>query len=209
LAGPVQLRQATALTSEEYVRQEGWRQARLDRCPVHGPVECGLRRLGTYGRVEPEGMRVARYYCAAAQTTFSLLPDCLAAKLSCDLDEVERVVAAVAAAPSVEAAADKLRPDVDLPSAIRWVRRRLGPVRAVLLAVVTLVTDLAGSCPPTLDGVGGRLGAPVLRQVRAEAEKHLNSLAAPVGFGPRPRRVPRGRARREHDPGPDPPPRTG
>lgn len=205
----MQLRHATALTSEEYVRQEGWRQARLERCPVHGPGECGLRRLGTYRRVEPVGMRVARYYCGAAQRTFSLLPDCLAAKLSGDLDEVERVVAAVAAAPSVEAAADKLRPDIDLPGAIRWVRRRLNPARAVLLALVTLVPALAGSCPATLEGVGGRLGSPVLRQIRAKAEKHLGSLAAPVGFGPRPHRVPRGRAPREHDPGPDPPPGTG
>jgi hypothetical protein len=154
-------------------------------------------------------MRVARYYCAAAQTTFSLLPDCLAAGLSGDLDEVERVVAAVEAAPSVEAAADKLRPDIDLPGAIRWVRRRLGPVRAVLLALVTLAPALAGSCPPTLGAVGERLGTPVLRQVRAEAEKHLSSLAAPVGFGPRPHRVQGGRTRREHDPGPDPPPGTG
>lgn len=145
---------------------------------------------------------MARYYCAAAQTTFSLLPDCLAAKLTGNLDEVARVVAAVEAARSVEAAADRLRPDIELPGAIRWVRRRLNPVRAVLLA---LVTELAGSCAPTLTGVGQRLGMPVLRQVRAEAEKHLGSLAAPVGFCPRPRRVPRGRALREHDMGPDPP----
>jgi len=154
-------------------------------------------------------MRVARFYCAAAQTTFSLLPDCLAAKLPGDLDEVERVVAAVEAAPSVEAAADKLRPDIELPGAVRWVRRRLRPVRAALLALVTLMPTLAGSCAPTLDGLGRRLGAPVLRQVRGEAEKHLGSLAAPVGFGPRPRRACRTRARREHDMGPDPPTRTG
>jgi hypothetical protein len=154
-------------------------------------------------------MRVARYYCAAAHRTFSLLPDCLAAKLPGDLDEVERVVAAVEAAPSVEAAADKLRPDIELPGAVRWVRRRLRPVRAALLAVVTLVPALAGSCLPTLGGVGQRLGTPVLRQVRAKAEKHLGSLAAPVGFGPRPPGSGRARARREHDLGPDPPRRTG
>ena len=175
---------------------------------MHGTADCGFRRLGTYRRVTPAGMRVARLYCAAAQTTFSLLPDCLAAKLPGDLDEVEAVVAAVAAAPSVEVAADKLRPDVDLPSAIRWVRRRLGPVRAALLALVTLMPDLAGSCAATLAGVGRWLGTPVLRQVRAEAEKYLGTLGAPVGFGPRPRRVPRGRALREHDLGPDPPLRS-
>jgi hypothetical protein len=202
----VQLRHATALTSEEYVRQEGWQQASLDRCPVHWPQECGLRRLGTYRRVTPAGMLVARYYCAEAQKTFSLLPDCLAAKLPGDLDEVERVVAVVEALPSVEAAADKLRPDIELPGAVRWVRRRLGPVRAVLLALVTLVPELTGTRAPTLDGVGQRLGTPVLRRVRDEAEKHLSALASPVGFGPRPRRGCRRRAPGEHDLGPDPPP---
>ena len=205
----VQLRQKTALTSEEYVRREDWQQARLDRCPVHGGADCGLRRLGTYGRVEPAGMRVARYYCAAAQTTFSLLPDCLAARLPGDLDEVERVVAAVEAAPSVEAAADQLRPDIDLPGAIRWVRRRLAPVRAVLLALVTMSPERLGGCAPTLHDVGKRLGTPVLRHVRAQSERHLGALATPVGFGPRPRPRQRRATPLEHDPGPDPPPHTG
>jgi hypothetical protein len=207
LGRSVQLRQATALTSEEYVRQEGWRQARLDRCPVHGTAEkCGFRRLGTYQRVTPVGMRVARYYCPAAQTTFSLLPDCLAAKLSGDLDEVERVVAAVDAAPSVEAAAVRLRPDIEPPGAVRWIRRRLGPTRAVLLALVTLVPALVGSCRPTLGEVGQQLGTPVLRRARSEAEKHLGKLSAPIGFGPRRRRTPRRRAPPEHDLGADLPP---
>jgi hypothetical protein len=150
-------------------------------------------------------MLVARYYCPKAHTSFSLLPDCLAARLPGDLDEVERVVAAVEAAPSVEAAADRLRPDIELPGAIRWIRRRLGPARTVLLALVTLVPSLVGACRPTLDEVGQRLGTPVLRQVRAEAEKHLGKLAWPIGFGPRSRPAFRGRAPREHDVGPDPP----
>lgn len=205
----VQLRLGTSLTSEEYVRQEGWRQARLERCPVHGATGCGLRRVGTYGRVEPEGARVARYYCPAAQTTFSLLPDCLAARLCGSLDEVEQVVAAVEAAPSIEAAAAKLRPDVELPGAVRWVRRRLRTVRAALLALVTMAPERFTACPPSLRDVGARLGAPVLRRIRAETEKHLGALCAPVGFGPRPRPRPQRRAPHEHDPGAVPPPRTG
>jgi hypothetical protein len=153
-------------------------------------------------------MRVARWYCPTGHTSFSLLPDCLAARLSGDLDEVEHVVAAVEAAPSVQAAADALRShDVYLPAAIRWVRRRLRPVRAVLLALVTLLPDLAG-CAPTLRALGERLGTPVLRRVREQAEPHLAALAAPVGFGPRPRRVRRRDPRREHQAGPDPPPRS-
>ena len=153
-------------------------------------------------------MRVARYYCPTAHTSFSLLPDCLAARLPSDLDEVERVVAVVEAAPSVQAAADELRPDIELPGAIRWVRRRLGPVRAALLALVTMVPELAGSCAPTITEVGQRLGRPVLRQVRAQVEKQLGKVAAPVGFGPPPSPRRRGRTPCEHDPGPDPPTRS-
>jgi hypothetical protein len=152
-------------------------------------------------------MRVARYYCAAAQTTFSLLPDCLAARLRGSLDDLERVVAAAEAAPSVEEAADKLRPDIELPGGVRWVRRRLGAVRAALLALVTIAPERFDSCRPTLHDVGARIGAPVLRQVRAQASRHLGTLVCPVGFGPRPRRGKRGRPRREHDPGPDALPR--
>lgn len=149
-------------------------------------------------------MRVARYYCRDAHTTFSLLPDCLAAKLPGDLDAVERLMAAVEAAPSMEVASEELRPDIELPGALRWIRRRLNPARAVLLALVTLVPGLVG-CRPTLDEVGRRLGTPVFRQVRAEREKHLGALAAPIGFGPRPRATPSRRTPREHDLGPDPP----
>jgi transposase len=52
---------------------------------------------------------------------------------------------------------------------------------------------LASSCPPTLDGVGGRLGTPVLRQVRAEAEQYLGSPGGP------------GRIRSPSAPGPETP----
>jgi len=202
----VQLRLETPLTSEEYVRQEGWRQARLDRCPIHGSKGCGLRRLGTYGRVEPEGTRVARYYCDAARMTFSLLPDCLAARLPGSLADVERVVAAVEAARSVEAAAEELRPEIELAGAIRWVRRRLRPVRAALLALVTMAVGGLVSCRPTLDSIGHQFGRPVLRQIRSRANRHLGALAAPIGFGPRPRRGGHRRGPLEHDMGPDPPP---
>ena len=44
------------------------------------------------------------------------------------IDEVEKVVCVVEASRSVEAAADVLRPDIELPGAVRWVRRRLSPI---------------------------------------------------------------------------------
>ncbi|MCG5051479.1 MAG: hypothetical protein KA712_21070 [Myxococcales bacterium] len=151
-------------------------------------------------------MRVARYYCPTAHRTFSLLPDCLASRLSGSLEEVEAVVTAVEAAPSIEAAADRLRPDIELPGAVRWVRRRYSATRAALLVLVTSTPALLGNCEPTLAEVRQRLGTPVLRHVRAESEKQLGALPAPVGFGPRSRAASRLWTPREHETGPDPPP---
>jgi len=88
----MQLRFSTRLTSEEYVKQEAWQQAYLEHCPLHPNGECSLARHGTYGRVKPHGARVARWYCPESHRTFSLLPDCLASRLSGSLGEIEAVV---------------------------------------------------------------------------------------------------------------------
>ena len=48
---------------------------------------------------------------------------------------VASVEAKVAAGSSIEKAAGEIRPDIELPGAVRWVRRRLGAVRMVLLAM--------------------------------------------------------------------------
>jgi hypothetical protein len=203
----VQLLYETQLTSTAYVTQQGWQQATLDCCPTHGARRCGFARHGTYNRVEPPGTLVVRYYCPKAKRTFSLLPSCLAARLGGSLDEVEQIVVAAEAAPSQEVAAAQLRPDIELPGALRWLRRRLGPVRAVVLAVATLwpgrlTEDL------TLTGVRDHLGTKrALVELRTRAAPRLSSLAPPVGFGPRP--LPRRRKRRrvQHEMGPDPPAR--
>jgi hypothetical protein len=100
---PVQLRYACELTGEEYVSQGAWRKASLPRCPLHPKGGCGFARHGTYARVTPPGTQIARWYCPAGHRTFSLLPDCLAARLSGTLAEVEAVVRAVEQAPSLEA----------------------------------------------------------------------------------------------------------
>ena len=64
-------------------------------------------------------MQISRWYCPTGHTTFSLLPDCLASRLPGSLDEVEQVVAIVeakvAAGESIEKAAEKIRPDIELP----------------------------------------------------------------------------------------------
>ena len=132
----MQLRDPSSLTSEAYVAQRAWRDASLAGCPRHPTGGCGFARHGTYPRQTPAGIRIARYYCPTAHETFSLLPDALASRFPGPLDDLERVVAHVDAASSIEAAADVLRPDIVLPSAVRWVRRRLTLVRATLVVEI-------------------------------------------------------------------------
>ena len=201
----MQLRFETQLTSTEYVTRQAWCQATLAACPLHPREPCGVRRHGTYGRVEPPGVRVARFYCRLGKTTFSLLPDCLASRLSSSQDEVEQVVVIAEGAPSQESAAAKLRPDIGLASALRWLRRRLGPVRATVLALVTLVPALSGT-PPKIESVRRTLGTErALVALREQAGSHLGVLGPPVGFGPR-FKPPRAKRRRlQQETGTDPP----
>lgn len=147
-------------------------------------------------------MRVTRYYCPTAHETFSLPPDCLASRFPSDLDDLERVVTHATSARSVEAAADRLRPDVELPSAVRWIRRRLLLVRASLvIAAGVLGVTLADA---TLEAFGTAWQTDrVLVAVRGRLHAYLRQLPPPLGFGPRPiRRSPR-RTRRQHAMGPD------
>ena len=203
----MQLRHATALTSDEYVSQKAWRTATLARCPLHPRGGCGFARHTPYARVAPAGMQVARYYCPTGHRTFSLLPDCLASRLSSTLAEVERVVIAAEAAPSLEQAAVQLRPDIETQGGGRWVRRRVSPVRVALLAIATLLPQALGVLGvPSVTTLQATLGArPVLVQLRHLANVQLRSLPPPLGLGPR--TAPR-RARQhivQHEAGPDPP----
>ena len=142
---PVQLRHHTTLTSKQYVSESGWLHASLKRCPSHPAGGCRFSRHGTYPRIEPPGMQVARLYCWDAHRTFSLLPDCMSARLEGSLDEAEQVVVRVEESPSVEAAAKKLRPDLEVAGAVRWVRRRLQGVRDSLLILLTLLPGSLGT----------------------------------------------------------------
>jgi hypothetical protein len=142
--------------------------------------------------------------------TISLLPDFLAARLSGTLTEVELAVEIAEVAGSREAAAGQVRPAdaedaVTLPSALRWLRRRLLPMRAALLGLVTLLPELFG-CAPTLAAVRERLGvAEALIALRALAARELAALAAPLGFRARAPGARSARATPPHEAGPDPP----
>jgi hypothetical protein len=107
------------------------------------------------------------------------------------LAEVEEVVLAVERASSQEKAAESLRIEISLPGVLRWLRRRLLGVRAVLVTLSGLFPDLFAGCRPTLSDFRLALGVcPVLPELRGIAEPYLGFLPPPLGFGPRSRRGP-------------------
>ena len=129
-------------------------------------------------------MQVARYYCRRGHTTFSLLPDFLASRLSSTLAEVEQVVIVAEEAATLEQAAAEVRPDIERQGAVRWLGRRLGPVRAALLAIATLLPWALGNGVTTLTQTRSALGRPTLARLREIAGVQLRSLPPPLGFGP-------------------------
>lgn len=207
--GRVQIRYETDLTDEAYVIQGAWRAASLERCPWHAAGGCGFKRHGTYPRLEPPGTRIARWYCPKARATVSLLPDCLAAKMSGSLASIEGVLAEAEGTRTVEAAADAIRPDVELPGGLRWLRRRMRLIYAGLLALRTLAPEIFGECAPTVLGFRERLGlvaGAVLPALRSLSARHLHALPAPLGFGPPPSRSLRFMKREQQEAGARAPP---
>ena len=150
-------------------------------------------------------MRVARWYCPAAHMTFSLLPDFLCARLQGSLDEAERAVV-MSESVGVEAAARGLRVDeVELPGALRWLRRRR---RGVYAAVLALITAMPGRLGAVLEvrAIRAVLGTErALVALRGIGAAHLHALPAPLGFPPPlPARLKSG-SPIQHETGPDPP----
>jgi hypothetical protein len=131
-------------------------------------------------------MRVARWYCPKAQTTFSLLPDCLSSRLMGSLDEAEHAVA-LSESVGIEAAAQTLRVgDVELPGVLRWLRRRRLGVRAALLALVTALPGRLGAVAE-VRAVRSALGTDrALVSLREIGVAHLHALPPPLGFRPLP-----------------------
>ena len=182
--GAIQIRYGTDLTVEDYVTQKAWWDASPPDCPYHRQGGCRLVPHGTYGRKQPDGVRVRRFLCPRSGRTVSLLPDCLAAHWSGTLAEVEAVVREAARASSLEEAANRLRTDrVSLASALRWVRRRVLAVQALLTALCTLYPERFGALEPRLEDFSRALDSQaVLPCLRAIAEQRLGALPAPAGF---------------------------
>ena len=204
--GSVQLRYPCSLTVEEYVNQEAWRQATLRRCPLHVGGGCGFARHGTYERRSPPGLRIARWYCPQGHCTFSLLPDCLAARLPGTLVELEAIVRQVEQARSLTAACAGLRLEIELPGVLRWVRRRVQAVQTILIILKGLMPGYFQTCEPTLRSFAHHLGIdPVLPALRSVAALYLQSLPTPLGFCPQSRRGGDANNRYQQSVGPDPP----
>lgn len=147
-----------------------------------------------------------RWYCRKGHVTVSLLPDFAASRLSSSLDEVEQVAAAVEDAPSLELAASKLRPDIELPGAVRWTRRRVQAVRITLVTLVGLLPVLFAGVELTVMSTRTALGVErVLPALRETAREFLPSLPPPVGFGPRCAPRDREPKQNQHQTGADPP----
>ena len=204
----MQLRYETGQTGEQYVRAQAWRAARLERCPNHPHGGCSLARHGTYTRKTPRGTRIARWYCPESHTTISLLPDCLAARLPGELDELEAVVAHAEQAPSLAAAANALRRDaVELPGAMRWVERRVRLVHHVVSIVIGLLPEQLARCIAEMGAVRARLETEAaLRALRTLVAEQLPVLPAPLGFHPHRLGATNRTRAHQHKMGSDPPP---
>ena len=202
----MQMRFATDLSAEEYVRQEAWKDAKLDRCPLHPEGGCGFSRNGTYKRRFPEGTKIARFYCPKGHKTFSLLPDCLASRLSGSLDEVEAVIVEVENSPTQEKAADNIRPDIELPGVLRWMRRRVVLIQAALVMLIDLLPSLFAGCTPTISSFRSTLCLePILPELRGHVSLYLHLLPPPLGFGPHPEKKKFKKNHFQHKTGSDPP----
>ena len=205
----MQIRFATDLSADEYVRQQAWKDAALDNCPLHRKGGCGFARHGTYSRQTPEGTKIARWYCPDGHSTFSLLPDCLSSRLPGSLIEVETAIDKVENAPSQEAAVYGFRIDVGLAGVLRWIRRRLFLIHTTLRLLTKLVPAFH-DCRPSISSFKAALGVEyVLPALRMSAGPYLYVLPPPVGFGPRPQRKKGKKPPFQHKTGTDPPLKRG
>jgi hypothetical protein len=179
----MQIRYPTDLTLKEYIEQKAWEQAKLEHCPFHPEGGCGFARHGTYPRKFPEYCLIARWHCLKAHQTIGLLPDFFSSRFPGTLDEVEKTVNDAQKHKTQEDAAEFLRPDITLPSGLRWLRRRIKYVKE---ALTTFAGLLLPGCPPDLAFFRHRYATDrVLVRLRDIAGDLLTSLPPIVGLGPR------------------------
>lgn len=167
----------------EYIQTQAWRQIQLTTCPFHPEGGCDFARHGVYLRKFPEAAFIPRWYCPQEHQTVSLLPDFFASRLPGTLDEVEQAVVVAKESRSLEQAAEALRPEISLPSSLRWLRRRIYYVHSILVTMTGLIMP---GCPPDINSFRTAFSTEhVLVTLREKAASHLRSLPPILGFGPR------------------------
>jgi hypothetical protein len=123
------------------------------------------------------------------------------------LNELEEVVALAEQAPSMEAAANAVRPDdIDLPGAVRWIRRRVQLVQRCLVLVLGLLPEHFAGCTAQINSFRSHLGHDaVLMALREFVAPQLPMAPPPLGFSPH--SIPRGdlSSTSQQPAGPDPP----
>ncbi len=180
----MQLRYSTNLSADEYVTRQAWKDAVLDICPLHSEGGCKFAKHGTYDRKIPAGTKIARWYCPDGHQTFGLIPDCLCSRLSGSLIDVEAVIDEIDNSSSQNAATDKIRLDIELPGALRWIRRRLFMAKATLTILIISCPFLFADCLPNIQCFRSNFDfKQVLPELRALANLNLYCLPPPVGFG--------------------------
>lgn len=171
------------MTFDEYREQQAWKDVQLSQCPFHPEGKCGFAEHGTYPRKFPEYCLIARWYCPTEHRTVSMLPDFFPSRFPGTLDEVEQAVNIADASASREQAAEALRSEITLPSALRWLRRRIKYVQEILNILAGL---LCTQCPPDLPSFRKKYDLKfVLSHLRSIAGDHLQTLPPIIGFGPR------------------------
>ena len=108
---------------------------------------------------------------------------------------------------SLEEAANAVRPDaIELPGALRWVRRRVHLVHDTLSRVIGLLPDRLAGCAATMGAVRERLASDgALKKLRELVSAQLRTLPAPLGFQAGGIGLRGGRPAFQHSMGPDPP----
>lgn len=119
--------------------------------------------------------------------TIARLPDCLASRLSGSLSEIEAVILQVEQANSINTAAEQLRPDIELPGVLRWIRCRIKGIQSALAIIKELYSERFTGCQLTITAFSQHInGNDVLFALREIAASHLVVLAPPLGFKPPP-----------------------
>ena len=194
---PVQLRFATqGITGEDYVTSKPVAACKACALPPAPAGRLRVCRPWHLQRVNPPGTRIRRWYCSLAGVTFSALPDCLCARLSGTVQELERGGAVggkvlVARGGRCAKCAARLSCPACCASLAGGCATFIGRCRAIkglyrktFAAALPTVTDFA-----RVLGVDGgnvhRLGIEsVLVHLRQIASQHLAALPAPLGFNP-------------------------